>query len=267
VTVILDNNPPVVQAIAVQDIRCYGEGNGVISIDSASTSHPPLLYSLNGGAFSVNPVFTGLEAGVYTVTLMDANGCESGTPPIVVKEPAELKVELGPDVEAALGDSVYLRALTTVDVAALDTILWKPLLDSVRAGSEYQQFLPLQSWKVSVTVTDTNGCEARDELLVRVDRRRNVYIPNVFDPASSQNSVFQVFGGKDVAEIESFRVYDRWGGLVFEALGFQPNDPTQGWDGLHRGKAAAPGVYVYYATVRFIDGQQEIFTGDVTVFR
>lgn len=263
----LDNETPQADLVTVRNVRCYGEANGVISIDSFSTNHPPLLYSLNGGAFVSNPVFTGLQPDVYIVTMQDANGCESATPPITINEPPELIIELGADVEAALGDSVYLSVLSSVPVAALDTVLWSPLLDSAARGKEYQRFLPLQSWKVNVMVTDTNGCEARDEILVRVDRTRHVYIPNIFDPQSAQNGVFQVYGGQDVAAVKIFRIYDRWGEQVFEALDFQPNDPTQGWNGKQRGKDAMPGVYVYYAVVRFIDGQEEILTGDVTVFR
>lgn len=266
VEVILDNNPPQAEKITVRDIRCYGEKNGSISVDSFTAAHPPLLYSINGGAFSPNPVFSGLEAGTYTLTLMDANGCESTTLPLQVNEPFELKVELGPDVEAALGDSVYLQALTTADAAGLDTIVWKPLLDSTAAGTDQQRFLPLQSWIVHVAVKDTNGCEARDQLLVRVDKTRHVYIPNVLQVGSDQNSVFQVFGGNDVAEVLELKIYDRWGEQLFEALNFQPNDPTKGWTGLQRGKTVSPGVYVYYAVVLFKDGQQEIFTGDLTVF-
>ncbi|HRI58603.1 MAG TPA: gliding motility-associated C-terminal domain-containing protein, partial [Saprospiraceae bacterium] len=267
VTVVLDNDPPQAEHISVKNIRCYGEENGAVSVDSVSTNHPPLLYALNDGPFSSNAVFTGLTSGVYTIKVMDANGCESTTPPVVIQEPVELKVELGADVEAALGDSVYLTALTTVDADALDTILWQPLLDSASAGTAFQHFLPMQSWKMNVMVTDSNGCEARDELLVRVDRTRHVYIPNVFNPSSAENAVFQVYGGQDVAEVEEFRIYDRWGELVFEDVHFQPDDPAHGWAGLQDGKEVTPGVYVYYVVVRFIDGQQEIFTGDVTVFR
>jgi hypothetical protein len=99
-----------------------------------------------------------------------------------------------------------------------------------------------------------------------VDKTRHVYIPNVLQVGSDQNSVFQVFGGNDVAEVLELKIYDRWGEQLFEALNFQPNDPTKGWTGLQRGKTVSPGVYVYYAVVLFKDGQQEIFTGDLTVF-
>jgi hypothetical protein len=267
VTVILDNIPPQAEKITVEGARCFGDKNGVITIDSVTSSHPPTLFSLDGSTFSPNPIFTGLAPGNYTVTLLDVNGCESTTPTLTINEPAELIISLGADIEAALGDSVYLKALTSVPAASLDTILWKPLLDSTAAGKDFQRFLPLQSWKVSATATDTNGCVARDEVLVKIDRARHVYIPNVFNPASAQQSVLQVYGGQDVAEVEAFRIYDRWGELLFEAKNFQPNDAANGWSGRQNGKDVAPGVYVYYAVVRFIDGEEEIFTGDVTVFR
>ncbi|MCW5921191.1 MAG: proprotein convertase P-domain-containing protein [Saprospiraceae bacterium] len=267
VTLVLDIDPPRVEAISVTNIRCYGDRDGQISIDSAFTNFPPLLYALNNGMFSPNPVFKNLEAGTYTVTLMDANGCEFTTQVLTISEPPELKIELGDEIEAALGDSVYLTASLTVSLTGLDTIVWGPLLDSAAAGKEYQHFLPLQSLQVSATVTDTTGCVASDKVLIRVTKERRVYVPNVFKPTSAENGIFQVLGGTDVAEVEVFKIYDRWGEQVYEALDFQPGTPGVGWIGRHRGKDVLPGVYVWYALVRFIDGQQEIFSGDVTVFR
>ena len=44
---------------------------------------------------------------------------------------------------------------------------------------------------------------------------------------------------EDVAGVEEFRIYDRWGELVFEALDFQPDDPAHGWTGTQRGTAAS----------------------------
>ncbi|MBK7939391.1 MAG: hypothetical protein IPJ82_20925 [Lewinellaceae bacterium] len=210
-TVTLDNDPPVAEVVSVKNIRCFGEKNGRISVDSFTATHPPVLFSLNGGPFTSNTAFTGLESGSYTLTLMDANGCEWVSQSILVSEPPQLLIDLGAEVEAALGDSVYLKVLTSVAAHEIDTIAWKPLLDSAAVGRDFQQFLPLQSWNVHVTVRDTNGCVAVDEVLVRVERTRHVYIPNILNPASNDNGVVAVFGGRDVAEVESFRIFDRWG--------------------------------------------------------
>ena len=48
---------------------------------------------------------------------------------------------------------------------------------------------------------------------------------------------------------------------------FMPNSPTIGWDGSYKGNPMNPGVFVWVAEIEFIDGQREIFKGDVTVVR
>jgi hypothetical protein len=141
------------------------------------------------------------------------------------------------------------------------------VLDSANAQSLIQRFKPLNSRYVNLNLVDTFGCEAMARVLVRVQRPEQVYIPNIFHPGSDLNDRLTVFGGRGVAEIESFRIFDRWGEQLFNAVNFQPNEPNLGWDGSYRGEAALPGVYVYVAVVRFIDGQTEVYRGDVTVIR
>ncbi|MGB3080650.1 MAG: T9SS type A sorting domain-containing protein, partial [Saprospiraceae bacterium] len=51
-----------------------GQSNGEINIISAG-GIPPFQYSLNGFAFQVSNVFTGLPAGIFTCTIKDVNGC------------------------------------------------------------------------------------------------------------------------------------------------------------------------------------------------
>jgi large repetitive protein len=56
------------------NVTCNGACNGSITI-TASNGTPGYQYSLNGGAFQVSNVFNGLCAGVYTITVRDANNC------------------------------------------------------------------------------------------------------------------------------------------------------------------------------------------------
>ncbi len=73
----------------------------------------------------------------------------------------------------------------------------------------------------------------------------NLFIPNTFSPNSDgHNDVFYP-RGKGVFTIRSFRVFNRWGDLVFERTNFQPNDITAGWNGMHKGRMASPDVYIY----------------------
>ncbi len=55
-------------------------------------------------------------------------------------------------------------------------------------------------------------------------------------------------------------IYTRWGEMIWET-----NEVHVGWDGyLKNGELAQPGVYVYKAYVTYVDGMQELLTGDVT---
>ncbi|MCP4441352.1 MAG: T9SS type B sorting domain-containing protein, partial [Aureispira sp.] len=74
-------------------------------------------------------------------------------------------------------------------------------------------------------------------------------------------------GEKKVASINMFRVYDRWGNLVYEGTGLEVNDGSTGWDGTYKGKPMNSGIYAWYAEVEFVDGHVETLKGDVTLLR
>ncbi len=267
VTITVDNDIPNAGILRVADITCNGEHNGVILLDSIQSNHPPVLFSLNGGPYSADHSFQGLAAGTYTVSLIDNNGCTWSTTPLTVTEPPLVTVDLGTELVVTFGDSVFLQANANVPLSALASLQWSPVLDSLRANTFTQRFLPFTSRYVNLSLVDSFGCEAMARVLVRVQRPEQVYIPNIFHPGSDLNDRLTVFGGPGVAEIESFRIFDRWGDQLFEGLSLSPSDQSLGWDGTARGEVVLPGVYVYVAVVRFIDGQTEVYRGDVTVFR
>jgi gliding motility-associated-like protein len=95
-----------------------------------------------------------------------------------------------------------------------------------------------------------------------------VYFPNVFKPENPDydNGYFTGYSGPAASQITLLRVYDRWGSLVFENRDFDLNQPNFGWDGTARGQKV-DGVFAWYALVRFIDGQELQYEGDVTVLR
>ncbi len=60
-----------------QDATCEAN-NGFIEV-SAQFGARPILYSLNGAAFSSDSLFNNLAAGVYVVEMQDVNGCRRDT--------------------------------------------------------------------------------------------------------------------------------------------------------------------------------------------
>lgn len=266
--VVLDNQKPSPEKISVKGLKCYGDTDGAITVDSVIAAHMPVLYSINGGPFQTSNIFTGLPPGKYSITLQDNNGCEFTTTPFDIAEPAQVIADLGQTVQAELGDTVHLKLQTSIPLSEIDTVIWTPLIDtSANRFPLEQNFQPLQSWRIQVVVSDKNGCTGQDELLVKLEKPRNIYIPNVFNPENGQFPILYIYGGRDVVEIENFLIFDRWGTLLLEQQHFQPNDPTYGWDGRFKGEKLEPAVYVYQAKVRFIDGVEILFKGDIALIR
>ena len=82
------------------------------------------------------------------------------------------------------------------------------------------------------------GCTVTDSFKVRIDPNSYIAIPNAFAPNSFNGKFMPV--KKGIVELHYFRVYDRWGVLMFET-----KDINEGWDGTYKGKPQPFGVYVY----------------------
>jgi gliding motility-associated-like protein len=94
------------------------------------------------------------------------------------------------------------------------------------------------------------------------------FVPNIFSPNNDGiNDVFYIQSNAQVTEVKSFRIYDRWGAVVFEDLNFLTNDPQHGWDGSYGGRELDPAVFVYAIVVETIDDRQLILKGDVALIR
>jgi len=248
---------------------CFGDRDGSITITGVSGGAGPFALSLNNSALQTTNTFPvtilTLSSGIQMIGIEDANGCLSDTEATVL-DPIELLVNLGPDTTIHLGDNVLLQAnLNFTEVASF---VWSPLEYLDRPDSLTTLTSPLNSIRYNILVRDSMGCIARDEILVIVQKNKRVYIPNVILPASDgQNNIMTVFAGNEVTLIHSMRIYDRWGELVFENRNFLPNDPQFGWNGQVKGQDVNPGVYVYAVEVEYVNGETEIFSGDVTVVR
>ncbi len=113
-----------------------------------------------------------------------------------------------------------------------------------------------------------DNCVYSDEVLVRVQKNRAVYIPNVFSPNDDGiNDFFYVQSNRDNVRIKKMSIFDRWGNLVHQALDIDVNQASLGWDGIYNGLPAQSGVFVYMIVLEFIDGVEVLKYGDVTILR
>jgi hypothetical protein len=255
--------------LRLKNITCYGFDDGIIKIGEVQGGLPPYSYSLDGQNFCLTPEFRNLKPGVYNFSIETADACRWDTL-INLLEPEVFTLDLGDDVEIHLGDSLELWQelnLSDPDRAASIAVVPPDLNQKLCDGCMVQ---PLHSFRYTIVAIDSNGCIASDDRIVSVSKERHVFVPNIFAPDSHSdgNERFTVYGGSDVLEVEWFRVLDRWGKVVYEnPQGFAPNQPNTGWDGIVGGEKSAPGVFVWQASIRYIDGEKETLSGNVTLLR
>ncbi len=257
----------------IQDVTCFGDDDGAIIVESPTGGAAPYMFSINGSDFTQAGLFGNLSAGNYDLIVQDANGCEETFSQSII-EPAELQVSLntiGDDEELQLGDSIQIRAQINTDTSFLQSWDWTRglfWLDEGCDSCDVRWIYPMESTLYEYLVVDDNGCIGRDESLITVRKDRPVYIPNAFSPnGDGNNDFFQIYLGAGVKKVNHFKVYNRWGEVVYELNDFFLMAPEEGWDGRFRGDIMNPAVFVYWAEVEFIDGHVEMYKGDVTLTR
>ncbi len=105
------------------------------------------------------------------------------------------------------------------------------------------------------------GCS--DTAFKKLDLKVYLLLPNAFSPNNDGTNDGLYLFYKGIEELLEFRIYNRWGELVFDA----GNDLNAIWDGTFRGSEQPIGSYVYYVRAR--DYHQEIITqsGKIALIR
>nr|WP_294859888.1 PKD domain-containing protein [uncultured Fluviicola sp.] len=98
------------------------------------------------------------------------------------------------------------------------------------------------SYRIALTVTNEEGCSDIVYGMVYMEGGIVYYVPNSFTPDGNEfNQVFRpVFTpGFDPTDF-NFKVFNRWGEVVFES-----NDIAVGWDGTYHNELTPEGVYTW----------------------
>lgn len=257
---------PIETQIAAVGETCFGESSGQIELQSITGGVPPYSIRFDGNLqASGQTQWLNLPNGQYFIIVEDVNGC-SKTDGVVLPSGLEFTFDAGPDTALFSGDTLLLALLTDKPI---DTLFWSPAQYVLPAGATEARLFPYFDTEFYITAVDTNGCVAADRIVVTVHRNRQVFVPNVFAPAGKmpENQSFTVFGGGGIHEVALLQVYDRFGKQWFENRRFPVNDPNAGWRGNAGAREADPGVYFWYAVVRYTDGREETLRGDVTLIR
>ncbi|MBK9048897.1 MAG: SprB repeat-containing protein [Bacteroidetes bacterium] len=132
-----------------QNIPCFGSGNGAIDL-TVSGGTTPYSYNWSNGASTQD--ISGLAAGIYTVTITDANGCNATSSITITQPSAALSTSINANQPVlCFGGNNGSLTLNTTGGTFPYTYAWSN-------GQTSSSILNLTAGTYSVTVTDANGC-------------------------------------------------------------------------------------------------------------
>lgn len=246
----------------ILESSCYGYEDGEITIVPLVSN---LQFSLNGLDYQEELTFSNLGVGTHTLYILDDNDCVYEET-FEVYQPNEIHLYLPPDTTIRFGQSLTIYPST--NASYIELYEWTPQTSLNCENCAFPTATPQEESAYQLTITDDNGCTASDWMTIFVDQTPQVYIPNAFSPnADGDNDVFMIFSNPVVTKVNTFRLFDRWGELLYQADNFPPNEPIYGWDGYFRNILMSVGVYAYFAEVELLNGEKILYKGDVNLIR
>ncbi len=186
-----------------------------------------------------DPIASPRSSTAYILSAFDTKGCpKPGLDTVLITVLPDIIPFAGNDTSVIVDQPLQLRATGGTKY------VWIPgaglsATDIPNPIARYS--LPSPGIRYKVLVYDEAGCVDSVYLLVKVFKTKpSIFVPNAFTPnGDGKNDVFR-FIAAGMQRIDFFRVYNRWGQLVFST---QTSNP--GWDGTVGGKAQPSGVYVW----------------------
>ena len=207
-------------------------------------------------------------AGVYAIDYTYTNefGCiDVATNEVEITGP---QISIEEEINVNFGDSIILAPVLNFDwnVEGIE-FYWEPA-DYLSCRECANPIVsPPKDVIYEVTAVDRNGCAQTQRIRVNAVKDFRVFIPTAFSPNGDQNNDILVFNSSFVDRVTYFKIFDRWGQMVFEANDFVPNDPQFGWDGTFNGEELNGGSFVYYTEFVFADGKVQTKSGSVMLLR
>jgi gliding motility-associated-like protein len=107
---------------------------------------------------------------------------------------------------------------------------WQPALQLSNPVVYNPVFRGGNEQNYTITLTTAGGCTTVDSLLVQIVQKADIQVPTAFTPNGDGLNDYLRPVPMGVAEIRYFRVFNRYGEVVYESRNGRP-----AWDGIHRG--------------------------------
>ncbi|MEQ8323114.1 MAG: PKD domain-containing protein [Vicingaceae bacterium] len=168
---------PVSATLSTISVTCFGRSDGE-AIASASGGTAPYNYNWGPGASNqVNDTAVNLPAGTYSVTVSDANSCDttyfvSVTEPDLLEDSVFIASSFNGTAIRCFGDSNAIAAAAAFGGTAPYTFLW----DSTAGSQVNDSAFGLKEGVYNVTITDSNGCTTSNFISIGSPQKMSIGI-------------------------------------------------------------------------------------------
>ncbi|MFH1319206.1 MAG: PKD domain-containing protein [Bacteroidota bacterium] len=227
---------------------------------------PPYTYSWSHDSTIVDSFATGLCPGTYTITVTDANGCESiiTHSVVVTSQPIDAEFTMNPQLTTILNPSIIFTNMSLPYVDSLSHEWYFGDGDSSIDIHPAHTYPDTGTYTVMLVITSSVGCldTAIHDLVIVSDY--TIFVPNTFTPNGDTDNDWFIPVGTGLEKNFDMYIYNRWGDLIFET-----HDINQPWDGRANGgkDIAQTDVYVWVIYTFDFFGRRHQYVGHVTLIR
>jgi gliding motility-associated-like protein len=146
--------------------------------------------------------------------------------------------------------------------------LWTPAIGLSCTACYSTIASPKNTTTYTIKVTDANGCINTDNIIITVVcNDKNIFIPNTFSPNNDGVNDWFYPRGTGLFAIQSMRIFNRWGQMIYQKTNLFPNDPTAGWNGTYNGRLQNADVYTYIIEIVCENSQVLTYKGNITLIQ
>ncbi|TDW96061.1 PKD domain-containing protein [Dinghuibacter silviterrae] len=244
---------------------CYGDSAKITAVTTAAHwvwAPDSSLYEPG----TLQPVAHPAGSTTYLITVTDTLGCpKSVSDSVTVAVTPKIVVSAGDDTSIVIGQPLQLDA--TANQGITFDYAWTPA-DWLSNAYIYNPVATITSSSVdsityTVTASTAQGCKGSAALTVTVySTLPDIFVPSAFTPnGDGHNDLFKPIAA-GISSLRFFRVYDRWGQLVFATSRLE-----DGWDGTLHQRLQPIGAYVYMIEAVDYKGKIIFKKGTVTLER
>lgn len=127
--------------------------------------------------------------------------------------------------------------------------LWSPATSLDNPKSPTPVFKGLDPQLYTIEIRTANNCLTVDTQYVATKRKIEIYVPTAFTPGGDGVNDYLRPGLMGFVKMNYFKIYDRWGKLLFETKNDMP-----GWDGRVKGQIAEMQTVIWQIEAVDVDG-------------